>query len=56
MIDMKPISGGVTAALGFQASGVHCGVKAGSPLTKKDVALIASDTRCCPAGVFTTNR
>jgi glutamate N-acetyltransferase/amino-acid N-acetyltransferase len=53
---MKPISGGVTAALGFKAAGIHCGVKAGSPPTKKDLALVACDTRCSAAGVFTLNR
>ncbi|NLO49106.1 MAG: bifunctional glutamate N-acetyltransferase/amino-acid acetyltransferase ArgJ [Clostridiales bacterium] len=53
---MKPISGGVTAALGFNAAGIHCGVKAGSLPSKKDLALIACETRCAAAGVFTLNK
>ncbi len=44
---------GVTAARGFRAAGVACGLKAnGAP----DFALVASDTDCSCAGVFTTNR
>ena len=44
----------VTAAQGFQAAGVHVGVKT-SNKSKKDVALIYSDAPCKAAGVFTTN-
>ena len=40
-MDFKVIDGGVTAAKGFLASGIHCGVKEGS--TKKDLALIYSE-------------
>ena len=32
---LKEIAGGVCAAKGFQAAGVHCGVKAGSSPDKK---------------------
>ena len=35
------IEGGVTAAKGFQAAGVHCGIRKNR--TKKDLALIVSD-------------
>ncbi|MEG2204543.1 MAG: bifunctional ornithine acetyltransferase/N-acetylglutamate synthase, partial [Oscillospiraceae bacterium] len=48
--------GGVTAAKGFLASGVHCGVKPSSPLTKKDLALIYSPSRCTAACVYTRNQ
>ena len=39
---MKTVSGGVTAAKGFTAGGIHCGVKAGSKAEKKDLAMILS--------------
>ncbi len=50
---MKIISGGVTAAKGFKASGVHCGIRKNR--TKKDLALIVSDVICNAAAVYTTN-
>lgn len=42
---------GVTAAAGFAAAGVRCGIKQTGP----DLALIYSDRECSAAGVFTTN-
>lgn len=53
---MKEIAGGVCAAKGFTAAGVHCGVKEGSDPVKKDLALILSETECQAAAVYTTNR
>jgi glutamate N-acetyltransferase/amino-acid N-acetyltransferase len=53
---LKQISGGVTAAQGFQAAGVHAGVKAGSDPAKKDLALIYSETECAAAATYTLNR
>ena len=53
---IKEISGGVCAAQGFKASGVHCGVKAGSSPDKNDLALILSEKECAAAGVYTLNR
>ncbi len=53
---MKEINGGVCAAQGFTASGVHCGVKAGSSPDKNDLALILSEKECAAAGVYTLNR
>ena len=50
---IKEISGGVCAAKGFTASGVHCGVRKNR--TKKDIALIYSETRATAAAVYTTN-
>ena len=50
---MKTISGGVCAAKGFTASGVHCGIRKNR--TKKDIALIFSETRATAAAVYTTN-
>ena len=51
---MKFIDGGVCAAKGFKAAGVHVGVKTHADW-KKDVALIVSETPCAAAGVFTKN-
>ena len=50
---MEIISGGVCAAQGFQASGVHCGVR--KSRTKKDLALIVSSVPAQAAAVYTTN-
>ena len=50
---MKIINGGVTAAKGFTAGGVHCGIRKNK--TKRDLALILSETRAAAAGVYTTN-
>lgn len=44
---------GVTAAAGFKAAGVACGLKKTGAL---DLALVASESDCATAGVFTTNR
>ena len=51
---MKFIEGGVCAAKGFRASGIHVGVKT-SNLDKKDLALIVSDSECVAAAVYTLN-
>ena len=48
------IEGGVCAAQGFRAAGVHAGVKTHAAGTK-DVALIVSDADCAAAAVFTKN-
>ncbi|MCD7715951.1 MAG: bifunctional glutamate N-acetyltransferase/amino-acid acetyltransferase ArgJ [Lachnospiraceae bacterium] len=48
---MKKIEGGVTAAKGFQATGVAAGIKK----SKKDMAMIYSEAACRVAGTFTTN-
>ena len=58
---LNVISGGVCAAKGFRAAGVHCGVKSGShglPSTnlKNDLAMVLSDVPCAAAGMYTTNR
>lgn len=48
------ISGGVTAAQGFSAGAVRCGIKASSP--KNDTAIIYSEVPCTAAAVYTKNR
>lgn len=50
---MNFLSGGVTAAKGFKASGVHCGIRKNR--TKKDLALIVSEVPASAAAVFTRN-
>lgn len=50
---MKTIQGGVCAAKGFTAGGVHCGVRKNK--AKKDLALILSDRTAAAACVYTTN-
>lgn len=51
---MKFIDGGVTAAKGFVASGIHCGIRKNQ--TKKDLAMIKSETLCSAAAVYTQNK
>ena len=50
---MKQISGGICAAKGFKANGIHCGIRKNR--TKKDLALIVSDIPAAAAAVYTTN-
>ena len=52
-MDIKIINGGVCAAKGFKASGVHCGIRKNK--TKKDLGLICSDVVANAAAVYTTN-
>ena len=47
----EPIDGGVTAAAGFRATGIACGIKP----TDLDLALIVSDTPASAAGMFTSS-
>ena len=54
VVTMKYIEGGVCAAKGFRASGIHVGVKT-SNTDKKDLALIAADCDCAAAAVYTKN-
>lgn len=51
---MKDIQGGVCAPLGFQATGIHCGIRKNK--TKKDLALIVSDVMCHAASTYTLNK
>ncbi len=50
---MKEIMGGVCAAKGFQANGVHCGIRRNK--SKKDLSLIFSEKRAAAAAVYTQN-
>lgn len=51
----KVIDGGVTAAKGFRAAAVNCGVK-NPEATRLDLALIVSDAPTVTDAVFTTNK
>ena len=51
---MKFTEGGVCAAKGFSASGMHCGIRRGK--TKEDLSLICSKVPCQGAGLFTRNQ
>lgn len=51
---MEFINGGVCAAQGFTASGVHCGIRKNK--SKKDLALIYSKCKASTACVYTTNK
>ncbi len=61
------VDGGVCAAKGFQANGIHCGIsrkaladaaEAPAPTAKKkhDLAMIYADKPCTAAAMYTTNK
>ncbi len=50
---MNIINGGVCAAKGFKANGVHCGIRKNR--LKRDIALVLSETTANAAAVYTTN-
>lgn len=50
---MKMIEGGVCAAKGFKANGIHCGIRKNR--SKRDLALIFCEKQCSAAAVYTTN-
>ena len=50
---MEIIEGGVCAAKGFTASGIHCGIRKNK--SKKDLSLILSEVKATTAAVYTTN-
>ena len=50
---MRVVEGGVCAALGFTANGIHCGIRKNH--SKKDLALILSSVPASAAAVYTTN-
>ena len=50
---MKIIDGGVCAAKGFKAGGIHCGIRKNR--SKRDVSMIVSDVPASAAAVYTTN-
>ena len=50
---MKIIEGGVCAAKGFLANGIHCGIRKNK--SKRDLSLIKSEVLANAAAVYTTN-
>ncbi len=50
---IQTISGGVCAAKGFTANGIHCGIRKNKE--KRDLALIVSQVPASAAAVYTTN-
>ena len=50
---MKEITGGICAAKGFKANGIHCGIRKNK--TKRDLSLIVSEKRAAAAATYTTN-
>ena len=50
---LTKIEGGVCAAKGFLAGGVHCGIRKNR--TKRDIALIVSEVPASAAAVYTQN-
>ena len=49
---IKTLSGGATAAAGFEAAGVSCGVR---NFGRRDLGLLVSTKECVAAAVFTRN-
>lgn len=47
----ETVGGGVTAAQGFKAAGIHCGIKKAKP----DMAIVFSEAKAAAAAVYTTN-
>ena len=52
---MKSIEGGVTAAKGYVANALSCGIKK-PEATRLDLALVYSELPTTSSGTFTTNR
>ncbi len=50
---MNIIAGGVCAAKGYKANGIHCGIRKNR--SKRDLALIVSEKEANAAAVYTTN-
>lgn len=50
---IQHISGGVCAAKGFQAGGIHCGIRKNK--TKRDISMILSEVPASAAAVYTSN-
>ncbi len=50
---MRVVEGGVCAAQGFTANGIHCGIRKNH--SKKDLSLILSAVPASAAAVYTTN-
>lgn len=54
MENIRFIPGSVTAPKGFRAAGIYAGLRYNK--TKKDLALVAAETECAAAAMYTTNK
>ncbi len=54
-IPFKKLDGGVTAAKGFRAGAISCGIK-NPAIERLDLAIIVSDVPALSEGLFTTNQ
>lgn len=52
-MEVRFVEGGATAAKGFAAWGMHCGIRKNT--SKSDLAMIASPVPCAAAAVYTRN-
>lgn len=52
--EYKVIDGGICAAEGFSAAGIHCGIRKNK--NKLDLAMVYSDVPCKAAGFYTQNK
>ncbi len=50
------VDGGVCAAQGFLANGIHCGIKVNGDPSKNDLAMIYAEKPCTAAAMYTTNK
>lgn len=50
---MEKIQGGICAAKGYKANGIHCGIRKNK--SKRDLSLVVSDVKAAAAAVYTTN-
>ena len=50
-VSMIPVEGGITAARGFRAAAIHCGIKASA----LDLTVFGAERAVAAAGLFTTN-
>ena len=48
------VEGGICAPIGFQAAGIHCGIRKNKE--KRDLALIYSKEPCTAAAIYTQNK
>lgn len=53
-MEHKKVAGGICAAKGFKAAGMHSGIRNNGQ--KKDLALILSEAPCSAAAVYTQNK
>lgn len=51
---MKTITGGICAAKGYKAAGIHCGIRKNK--SKKDLSLIISEKPASAAAVYTDRK